>query len=66
MFINIYKDTCLLIFTKTHVYLYLHRHTVFINIYIDMFIYIYTDTCLFIFIQEPSVYLYIDTCLFKI
>ena len=40
MFINIYKDTCLLIFTKTHVYLYLQRH---------MFIYIYKDTCLLIF-----------------
>ena len=40
MFINIYKDTCLLIFTKTHnVYLY-----------IDMFIYIYTDTHVYLFI----------------
>ena len=51
MFINIYKGTCLFIFTQTYsVYLYLQRHK---------FIYIYTDTCLFIFTQTPSVYLHI-------
>ena len=54
MFIYIYKDTCLLIFTKTH-NVYLH---------IDMFIYIYTgasvnlyiDTYLYLLTKTYSVY----------
>ena len=53
MFINIYKDTCLLIFTKTHGCLFTHTHTYIYlyldtdNVYIytrDMFICIYTQT----------------------
>ena len=49
MFINIYKDTCLLIFTQDTQCLFIHRH-MFINIYTDtVFINIYKDTCLLIF-----------------
>ena len=63
MFINIYADKCLLIFTQTNVYLYLRRQ-MFIYIYADI-LYIYKDTgCLFIH-RHIYIYIYTDTqCVF--
>ena len=56
MFINIYKDTCLLIFTK---FINIYTHVIYkdINIYKDTCL--YKDTSLFIF-TKTQVYLYLQ------